>query len=169
MGQHLDTQLQTLIMCGMTILWCIFLKHFTCCKSDTILGSLTVSLHIVIKVLLNRMQNCVSVLVAKVCFSMCPESCENRTECVWGKWIQRAGWYCFFTKRNICAPHIVILRWARWCGITLITRVLFATLWTHATLHCLEEHRIQITILSWCHFDYWRKTNGKHTEITGKI
>lgn len=33
------------------------------------------SLHIVMKVLLKRMQNCVNVLVAKLCFSRVPVSC----------------------------------------------------------------------------------------------
>lgn len=35
----------------------------------------TVSRHIVMKVLLKRMQNCVNVLVAKLCFSRVPVSC----------------------------------------------------------------------------------------------
>lgn len=38
----------------------------------------TMSLHIVTKVLLKRMQNCVNVLVAKLCFSSVPVSCGKR-------------------------------------------------------------------------------------------
>lgn len=38
----------------------------------------TVSLHIMMKVRLKRMQNCVNVLVAKLCFSRVPVSCGER-------------------------------------------------------------------------------------------
>lgn len=45
------------------------------------LMNFTMSLHIVMKVLLKRMQNCVNVLVAKLCFSRVPVSCgENQWE-----------------------------------------------------------------------------------------
>lgn len=38
---------------------------------------LTMSLHIVVNVLLKRIQNCMNVLVAKLCFSRVPVFCEN--------------------------------------------------------------------------------------------
>lgn len=44
-------------------------------QHGSICSLFTVSLHIVMKVLLKRMQNCVNVLVAKLCFSRVPVSC----------------------------------------------------------------------------------------------
>lgn len=44
-------------------------------EHESICSLLTMSLHIVMKVLLKRMQNCVNVLVAKLCFSRVPVSC----------------------------------------------------------------------------------------------
>lgn len=50
----------------------------------------TMSRHIVMKVLLKRMQNCVNVLVAKLCFSRVPVSCRERQRgTVWTTMYQR--------------------------------------------------------------------------------
>lgn len=83
------------------IIWIIL----SCCKTEIILRSLTVSLHIVTKLLLKRMQNCVSVLVAKVCFSMGPESCANRRQHMWGTQVQWTGWHCKFNSECMWHSH----------------------------------------------------------------